>query len=125
MIDLQCPSGCAGGEFEVLNAEVIVDRGGRYLRHRAAAPTYVCSTCQSVAVDLAAASREMRNRSAVVERVTLRCPSCGLQMLPPEDAPFAHLVQCPACETQFGIEEGMRRLHGGSGMVFDDDDDGM
>ena len=122
VLDLHCPSGCDGGEFEQLNARVIVDGTGRYLRHEADAVTYVCATCQSVAVDLAAASREIR-RDTTVQPVTLRCPSCGLQMLPPEDAPLAQLVECPACETQFGIEEGTRHLHGDGGMVFDADFD--
>jgi DNA-directed RNA polymerase subunit RPC12/RpoP len=121
-LDLRCPSGCEGGEFEQLNARVIVDRSGRYLRHHADAVTYVCATCQSVAIDLAAASREMR-RDTTAEPVPLRCPSCGLQMLPPADEPFAQLLECPACETRFGIEEGMRHLHGESGMVFDSDFD--
>ena len=111
-LDLHCPTGCREGVFEVLNAQVLVDRAGRYLRHRSEAPTYVCTTCQCVAVDLAATAREMERASAV-EGVTLTCPSCGLEMLPPEDEPFAAVVECPACETRFGVEEGMRRLHGG------------
>lgn len=117
-LDLHCPNGCEGGEFELLNAEVLVDRSGRYLRHRAAAATYVCAACQRVAVDLAAVAREMR-RQTTVEPAALRCPSCGLDMLPPEDDPFADLVECPGCETRFGVEEGMPRLHGG-GVDADD-----
>ncbi|HEX6538774.1 MAG TPA: hypothetical protein VF155_06320 [Candidatus Dormibacteraeota bacterium] len=122
MLDLHCPSGCEGGEFELLNAQVIVDRGGRYVRHSAEPPTYVCSSCQSVAVDLAAASRELHSESTVVRPVPLRCPSCGLQLLPPAEEPFAQLLECPACETRFGVEEGTQWLHGGPGMIFEDGD---
>ena len=111
-LDLHCPSGCTGGEFEALNAQVIVDRNGRYLRHQIDAPAYVCAVCQSVAVDLAAAAREME-RETTVQPQQLRCPSCGLEMLPHEDEPFAQLVECPACETRFGVEEGTRWLLGG------------
>ena len=111
-LDLHCPTGCREGVFELLNAEVLVDRTGRYLRHRSAAPAYVCATCQCVAVDLAATAREMERRTGTAP-TTLQCPSCGLEMLPPEDEPFAAVVECPACETRFGVEEGMPRLHGG------------
>lgn len=111
-LELHCPNGCAGGEFEALNAPLIVDRGGRYVRHRGDAATYVCVACQSVAVDLAGAAREMQRRAPVPAEV-LRCPSCGLEMLPPEDEPLAQLVECPACETRFGIDEGRRWLLGG------------
>lgn len=111
-LDLHCLSGCPGGEFEELNAQVVVDRGGRYLRHRSDAPAYVCTVCKSVAVDLASVAREMR-RETTVEPQQLVCPSCGLEMLPPEDEPFAQLVECPACETRFSVEEGTRWLLGG------------
>jgi hypothetical protein len=30
-------------------------------------------------------------------------------------------VQCPACETRFQFEEGMRRLHGGGTSRLGDD----
>ena len=113
-LDLHCPDGCALGEFEALNADVIVDRSGRYIRHRSDPTAYVCTTCGGVAVDLAATAREMQ-RTETAEPVTLRCPACGLDLLPPEDDPFASLVECPACETRFGVEEGMPRLLGGGG----------
>jgi DNA-directed RNA polymerase subunit RPC12/RpoP len=119
-LNLHCPNGCEGGVFEALNAPVLVDRAGRYLRHRTEAATYVCAVCQSVAVDLASAAREMRRRTQAAP-MTLCCPACGLEMLPPEDDPFADLLECPACETRFGIEEGMRSLHGGGRDTGDGD----
>ncbi|MBV8194768.1 MAG: hypothetical protein JOY80_04495 [Candidatus Dormibacteraeota bacterium] len=110
-LDLHCPNGCGEGLFEALNAQVLVDRAGRYVRHRVDGVTYVCATCQTVAVDLAATARELR-RGEAGNAETLRCPSCGLEMLPPEDDPRAAVVECPACETRFAIEEGMLHLHG-------------
>lgn len=121
-LDLHCPSGCEGGVFEALNAQMLVDRAGRYLRHRTEATTYVCAVCQSVAIDLASAAREMRRRTQVAP-MSLRCPACGLEMLPPEDDAFADLLECPACETRFAFEEGMRSLHGGGRADADDDGD--
>lgn len=121
-LDLHCPNGCDGGVFEALNAQLLVDRTGRYLRHRSQGTTYVCAVCESVAVDLASAAREMHRRTQVGQ-MTLRCPACGLEMLPPEDDAFADIVECPACETRFGIEEGMQSLHGG-GRDHGDDDEG-
>jgi len=113
-LDLHCPNGCEDGRFEALNAPLIVDRSGRYVSHDDGSATYVCARCQSVAVDLASAAREMQYGE---ERtlVTLQCPACGLEMLPPEDDPLAALLECPACETRFAVEEGMSRLHGDGG----------
>ena len=114
MLDLHCPSGCEDGRFEALNAPVTVDRSGRYLEHDGSLATYVCVRCQSVAVDLAGAARELQygdDRS----QVTITCPACGLEMLPPEDDPLASQLECPACETRFALEEGMARLHGDGG----------
>ena len=121
-LDLHCPNGCEGAVFELLNGEVFVDRGGAYLRHRAGAATYVCATCQSVAVDLAGVAREMR-REATFQPEVLHCPSCEMELLLPEDEPLAALLECPACETRFGVEEGMRRLHGGASSFVDGPDD--
>ncbi|HKR99495.1 MAG TPA: hypothetical protein VJU79_08270 [Candidatus Dormibacteraeota bacterium] len=115
-LDLHCPNDCEDGRFEALNAPLTVDRNGRYLEHDGSAATYVCVHCQSVAVDLAGAARELQygeERS----QVTITCPACGLEMLPPEDDPLATLLECPACETRFAVEEGMARLHGGGGPV--------
>ena len=112
-LDLHCPNGCDDGVFELLNAEVLVDRSGAYLRHRAGVAAYACATCQAVAVDLAGVLREVRRETAVQPEV-LHCPSCGLELLPPEDEPLTDVLECPACETRFGLEEGMRRLHGGA-----------
>jgi len=111
-LDLQCPNGCPDGLFEALNAPMIVDRSGRYVRHGAVAATYVCVACQGVAVDVAAAAREMR-RVTSAESAVLRCPVCGLEMLPPEDEPFATELECPTCAARFSVDEAMRRLHGG------------
>jgi hypothetical protein len=111
-LELRCPNGCDDGRFEALNAPLIVDRAGRYLGHEAGAATYLCERCQSVAIDLAAAAREMQRREESGPQ-TLKCPGCGLEMLPPEDDPFAILLECPSCETRFSGEEGMTRLHGG------------
>jgi uncharacterized protein YbaR (Trm112 family) len=38
-----------------------------------------------------------------------------LRLLPPEDDPLASVIECPACETRFEIDEGMPRLHGEPG----------
>ena len=120
-MDLHCPTGCAEGVFEVLNAEVLVDRSGAYLRHRSDGATYVCATCQAVAVDLAGVAREMRSE-ATAQPAVLHCPTCGVELLLPEDQPLTELLECPACETRFGVEEGMRRLHGGSSGRLDGPD---
>jgi DNA-directed RNA polymerase subunit RPC12/RpoP len=104
---LACPNNCPEGRFEALNAPMFVDRTGGYAGHDSTRATYVCAVCQSVAVD--------------VDRVvTLTCPSCDLRMLPPEDDPLAAVIECPACETRFEVEEGMPRLHGGGGVDTDD-----
>jgi DNA-directed RNA polymerase subunit RPC12/RpoP len=121
-LDLQCPNGCPEGLFEALNAPLIVDRAGRYVRHRAAAATYVCVTCQSVAIDVAAASREMQ-RAGEAATAMLRCPVCGLAMLPPEDDPLAELLECPSCGARFGVDEAMGLLHGGGGPMDTDADE--
>ena len=107
---LACPNNCPEGRFEALNAPLFVDRTGRYAGHDDSRATYVCAVCQSVAVDVAAAAREMR-RNHDERVVTLTCPSCGMRMLPPEDDPLASLVECPACETRFEVEEGTAHLH--------------
>jgi DNA-directed RNA polymerase subunit RPC12/RpoP len=118
--DLQCPNGCSPARFEALNAPLFVDSRGRYLDHDTRHATYVCATCASVAIDVAAAAREMaRDRSAAP--LTLICPACAAEMLPPEDDPLATHVECPACGVQFAIEEGLPRLHGGSAYVTEDD----
>jgi DNA-directed RNA polymerase subunit RPC12/RpoP len=115
LLDLRCPNGCEEGRFEALNAPLIVDRAGRYVEHDASTATYVCARCQSVAVDLAGAAREMRHAEERGAPVVLRCPACGLEMLPPEDDPMTDVVECPACETRFSVEEGMDHLLGGGG----------
>jgi DNA-directed RNA polymerase subunit RPC12/RpoP len=120
-IDLQCPTGCEDGVFELLNAEVLVDRSGAYLRHRPGGATYVCATCQAVAVDLAAVAREMRRETAV-QPEGVHCPACGIELLLPEDEPLTEVLECPACETRFGVEESRRRLHGGSSSPLDGPD---
>jgi hypothetical protein len=119
LLDLQCINGCREGRFEALNAPLIVDRAGRYIEHDARIATYVCAVCQGVAVDLAAVAREMRRGDEPLVAITLRCPNCGLDMLPPEDDPQATVVECPACETRFQFEEGVRRLHGGGNQPDD------
>jgi len=55
--------------------------------------------------------REMQRRGDDPP-VTLSCPACGMRLLPPEDDPLAPVIECPACETRFDIEEGMAHLHG-------------
>jgi uncharacterized protein YbaR (Trm112 family) len=90
---------------------MFVDRSGRYTGHDGSRATYVCAVCQSVAVDVAAAAREMQRRGDDPLQ-TLTCPACGMRLLPPEDDPLAPVIECPACETRFDIEEGMSRLHG-------------
>jgi hypothetical protein len=110
--ELHCPNNCAEGRFEALNAPMIVDSAGRYLGHDASHATYVCALCRSVAVDLAAAAREMA-RDSTATPVTLTCPGCGTEMLPPEDEPLAERLECPICALRFDLEEGMPQLHGG------------
>jgi DNA-directed RNA polymerase subunit RPC12/RpoP len=65
-----------------------------------------------VALDLAAAAREMRAPQRAPTE-SLVCPTCGIELLAPDDDPEAPLVECPACETRFGVEEGRSFLHGG------------
>jgi len=110
--DLWCPAQCAEGRFEALNAPLIVGRDGRYLHHDDRQASFVCTVCGSVAVDLAAAARAMREQEPVAQ-ATLTCPACGVVMLPPEDDPFASVVECPECGQRFTTEEGTARLHGG------------
>jgi DNA-directed RNA polymerase subunit RPC12/RpoP len=119
---LACPNQCPEGRFEALNAPMFVDRSGRYAGHDDSRATYVCAVCQSVAVDVAAAAREMHRRGDGDERaVTLTCPACGMRMLPPEDDPLAPVIECPACENRFEVEEGTRRLHGDSDDAEEDE----
>lgn len=110
--DLWCPAQCAEGRFEALNAPLYVGRDGRYLRHDDRRATYVCAVCGGVAIDLAAAARAMREQDLPASP-TLTCPACAAVMLPPEDDPFASLVECPECGQRFSVEEGTVRLHGG------------
>lgn len=119
-LELHCPNGCAEQRFEMIGGSVIVDSDGRCVEHRARRASFACATCGSVAVDLDAAKREMRADDREPLR-TLTCPSCGIRMLPPADDPLAQLVECPACETRFGIEEGMPRLHGEPGPEDEDE----
>lgn len=93
---------------------MFVDRSGRYVGHDGSRATYVCAVCQSVAVDVAAASREMHLHGDE-PAAALTCPSCATRLLPPEDDPLAAVIECPVCETRFDIEEGMPRLHGDPG----------
>jgi len=90
---------------------MFVDRNGRYAGHDDSRATYVCAVCETVAIDVAAAAAEM-HRQGDDQAITLICPSCGMRLLPPEDDPLAMLIECPACETRFEVEEGMPRLHG-------------
>ena len=118
-LELHCPNGCEEGVFELLNAEVLVDRSGAYLRHRGTGATYVCATCQRVAVDIAGVARELR-RDTTVQPEVLHCPTCGIELLLPEEDSLSDVLECPACETRFGVEEGMRSLHGGGRAGGDD-----
>ena len=108
---LACPNNCPEGRFEALNAPMFVDRNGRYAGHDDSRATYVCAVCQTVAIDVAAAATEM-HRGSDDQAIALICPSCGMRLLPPLDDPLAMLIECPACETRFEVEEGMPRLHG-------------
>lgn len=119
---LSCTNGCRSDRFEALNAPVFVDAGGRVVDVGLARATYLCTACGGVALDIAAAGREMRahgHDEAAPEILT--CPGCGTGMLPPEDDPLADVVECPVCEQRFGIEEGRRLLLGGT--VLDDRDE--
>ena len=120
--DLQCPNSCSDACFEALNAPVFVDRRARYLSHDSSRATYVCKTCQSVAIDVAAAAQEM-SRRGFDPGVTLTCPTCQTIMLPPIDDPLASVVECPVCSTHFAIEEGFARVHGVGTIDIDDEDE--
>lgn len=120
--DLQCPNRCEERRFEALNAPVYVDGRANPVSHDMSRATFVCATCQSVAVDIAEAARQMHREAETID-IPLTCPSCGLMMLPPADDPSAPVVECPGCETRFAFEEGMRRLHGGGGGSDYTDDD--
>ncbi len=111
-MDLRCPNQCARGLFEVVNATLVVDRDGDYVTHEARRSVYLCIECRGVAVDVAAAARELLS-SDEIEQATLTCPVCGTEMLPPEDDPLARLMECPACAHRFTVEEGSAHLHGG------------
>lgn len=118
--DLQCPNGCEPRLFEALNAIVLVDARGRQVRLQTDRSTFVCATCRSVAIDLAAVAEEMAADAEPTPQV-LVCPGCRLEMLPPEDDPFATLVECPECGTRFTLEEGMPRLFGTEPADLDDE----
>lgn len=119
---LACPNGCTDGRFEALNAPLYVDMRGRYLSHDSSRATYVCAVCQSVSVDVAAAAREMRRHMPEEAALTLRCPGCAAQMLPPEDDPLAPELECPRCGIRFAFEEGLTRLHATAAEIVLDDD---
>lgn len=108
---LQCINGCDADRFEALNAPVFVDGGGHLVEFDATRATFVCAMCGSVALDIAAAARQMSEQEeAEVQPIT--CPSCGTEMLPPEDDPLAELVECPMCGQRFTTDEGRRGLLG-------------
>lgn len=109
--DLHCPNGCPEGRFEALGAVVVVDRRSHLVDVATGASTFVCATCRSVAVDLAAVPVEMAGELEVT-RQHLVCPACRLEMLPPEEDPLAPVLQCPGCRAHFTPEEGMPHLFG-------------
>jgi len=121
-MDLRCTNRCSRGLFEVVNASLVVDQRGEYVTHEARRSTYLCVECRSVAIDVAAAARELLS-SDEAEQATLTCPVCGTEMLPPEDDPLATLLECPACAHRFTLDEGMPHLHGGGSR--DASDGGM
>jgi uncharacterized C2H2 Zn-finger protein len=110
-VQLHCPSGCSDGRFEALNAQIVANAEGEYVGHDFSQATFRCMRCQSIAVDVAAAAREMHRHE--FSEPTLTCPSCGMVMLPPEDDPFVERVACPSCDQVFSVEEGTRSLHRG------------
>lgn len=109
--DLHCPSNCAGERFEALNARLFVDRERRHVGHEQRQCTYICAECGQVAIDLAAVGRAMQ-RERHASPLILKCPHCGTEMLPPTEDDMTPVVECPACEGRFSLEEGMPRLHG-------------
>lgn len=121
--NLSCINGCRDRRFIALNAPLFVDSRGTYVGHDATRATYVCAVCDAVAIDVAEVAREMRRSGDAEQPQALVCPSCGIGMLPPEEDPFAPMVECPACETRFAVEEGLRRVHGG-GVIDEDIDAG-
>lgn len=118
---LHCVNGCPPERFEALNAPVFVDPAGRLLEFDDSHVTYVCAACGGVALDVAAAAREMRSQDVEGDGDTLTCPGCGTEMLPPEDDPSAPIVECPMCTQRFTLEEGSPHLLGGSSYRGDPD----
>jgi hypothetical protein len=85
---LVCSQRCGGTLYRALFAEVDVDAGGEYQRHRLVQPGYVCLNCGSPALDLG----EVPNAMAEVDEE--------------ESSPVAVDVLCPLCETLVSVVPG-------------------
>ena len=102
---LACPNRCSTNRFELWNASVFVDSGGRYLDFKVVdAPLYRCAECGSPALDLGqvpdamAADREAQQSPAR----EFACPNCEELFSAPRDQ---DLVVCPSCGQTFPVTE--------------------
>lgn len=109
---LVCPNSCPGGAFELLGGRVLVDAAGHCLRHETEVATFACAMCGAVALDLAAAERDLRRPARVPREEELTCPGCGVTLLAPTGVEADHEVQCPDCGLVFSPEEGRAELLG-------------
>ncbi len=118
---LVCPNSCPGGTFELLGGRVLVDPAGRCLRHETEVATFACAMCGAVAVDLAAAERDLRRGAPSPAQEELNCPGCGVTLLAPSGVEAELELQCPDCGLVFAPDEGRARLLGSSTPEADDE----
>lgn len=117
---LTCSSFCGGERFEAVDPIVEVDEAGAVIHVEIGKATFVCATCRSVAIDMVAVGRAMDVHD---DPELLVCPVCEVEMLPPEDE-SAQIIECPACGSEYSIEEARPRLLGGrSSPLIDGEDD--
>ncbi len=92
---LTCSKRCDGELFRALFAEVELDSGGEYLRHRIVQPGYICLNCGAPAFDLGAvptqmaADAEEEAREVAPPSLDVLCPVCEslVSVAPGEDCP--------------------------------------
>ncbi|MGH7609170.1 MAG: hypothetical protein ACREOD_04400 [Candidatus Dormibacteria bacterium] len=99
---------------------MFVDRTGGYLDHDDRSASFRCAECQTLAIDLAEAARAAAREDRSAPTPTLRCPGCGLRMLPPEEVQAGgDELACPECGLIFSLEEGSPSLLGESSPETD------
>ena len=102
---LACPNRCSTNRFELWNASVFVDSGGRYLDHKVVdASLYRCGECGSPAIDLGEVEGAMAADRAVLQSQPREyaCPNCEELFSAPKDQ---NLVVCPSCGQTFPVSE--------------------